>query len=63
VLEAYPAHTDALFNLAQLQMRAGDLKTASELYARYLAMEPPEEWAAIARKAATYCSAQLAYRP
>jgi len=60
VLEVDPTNADALFNLAQLQMRAGALKSACELYNRYLAMAPAEEWAAIARKAVAYCSAQLA---
>ena len=59
-LEADPRHSDALFNLAQLRMQAGDLAVAKGLYERYLALGPPEEWAATARKAIVYCSATAA---
>lgn len=56
VLGADPRHADALFNLAQLRMQAGELGPAKALYERYLALSPPEEWAATARKAIVYCS-------
>jgi tetratricopeptide (TPR) repeat protein len=59
VLDADPAHADALFNLAQLRMQAGDIAAAKALYERYLALDPPDAWAATARKALTYCAAQL----
>ncbi len=57
VLEADPDHLDALFNLAQLRMQAGELGAAKALYERYLALGPPEDWAATARKAVLYCTA------
>ena len=44
-------------NLAQLRMQAGDLGAARALYERYLALGPPDEWAATARKAIVYCMA------
>jgi tetratricopeptide (TPR) repeat protein len=56
VLEAEPKHTDALFNLAQLRMQAGELAAAKALYERYLALNPPDDWAATARKAIVYCT-------
>ena len=57
VLDADPNHPDALFNLAQLRMKAGEMATARALYERYLALGPPDDWAATARKAITYCMA------
>jgi hypothetical protein len=60
VLDAEPTHPDALFNLAQLRMQAGELAAAKRLYERYLALGPPEEWAATARKAIVYCTATVA---
>jgi tetratricopeptide (TPR) repeat protein len=57
VLAADPAYLDALFNLAQLRMQAGDMGEAKALYERYLALDPPPDWAAMARKALTYCAA------
>jgi hypothetical protein len=59
VLDAEPDHPDALFNLAQLRMNAGEMGAAKALYERYLALGPPEEWAAVARKAILYCAARL----
>ncbi|HZZ87580.1 MAG TPA: tetratricopeptide repeat protein [Caulobacteraceae bacterium] len=58
VVAADPAHADAVFNLAQLTMNAGDLAAAQGLYERYLALGPPPDWAALARKAILYCAAQ-----
>jgi tetratricopeptide (TPR) repeat protein len=60
VLDADPDHPDALFNLAQLRMQAGAMAPAKALYERYLALGPPDDWAATARKAIHYCSARLA---
>jgi hypothetical protein len=40
-------------------MKAGDLAEAKALYEQYLALDPPAEWAATARKAITYCAAKL----
>jgi tetratricopeptide (TPR) repeat protein len=59
VLEEDPAHADALFNLAQLRMKAGEMGEAKALYERYLALGPPDDWAATARKAILYCAAGL----
>ena len=60
VIEADPAHVDAVFNLAQLRMKRGELTEAKALYERYLAGDPPAEWARTALKAIKYCEAQLA---
>jgi tetratricopeptide (TPR) repeat protein len=57
VLGADSGHADAVFNLAQLRMKAGDVGAAKTLYERYLALDPPDHWAATARKAITYCTA------
>ncbi|MFI4974334.1 MAG: tetratricopeptide repeat protein [Caulobacterales bacterium] len=59
VLDADPEHSDAVFNLAQLRMKAGEMGPAKALYERYLALGPPEDWAATARKAIMYCAASL----
>ncbi|MFI4934578.1 MAG: tetratricopeptide repeat protein [Caulobacterales bacterium] len=59
VLDADPAYSDAVFNLAQLKMKAGEIAAAKTLYERYLALGPPDDWAATARRAIVYCSAQL----
>jgi tetratricopeptide (TPR) repeat protein len=59
-LDADPAYSDAVFNLAQLRLQAGEIGQAKALYERYLALGPPDEWAAKARKAILYCNAQLA---
>jgi len=60
VLGLEPRHQDAVFNLAQILMRTGNLAEAKLFYERYLDLDPPANWAATARKAITYCSAQLA---
>jgi hypothetical protein len=39
-----------------LRMKAGEMATAKALYERYLALGPPEEWAATARRAILYCA-------
>lgn len=57
VLVADPRHADAVFNLARLRMIEGRLADAKTLYERYLALDPPEEWAATARKAIIVCMA------
>lgn len=44
-------YPDALFNLAQLRRARGDGAGARPLYRRYLATEPPSDWAAKARRA------------
>jgi len=54
-----PGHGDALFNRAQLLMKAGMMAEAKTHYERYLSLDPPSEWAAMARKAITYCAARL----
>jgi hypothetical protein len=54
-----PAYSDAVFNLAQLFLKTGEIARAKSLYERYLALDPPADWAATARKAITYCSSQL----
>ncbi|HEY2886699.1 MAG TPA: tetratricopeptide repeat protein [Rhizomicrobium sp.] len=59
VIEHDASYADALFNLARLQMKGGELASAKSLYEQYLALNPPAEWAATARKAITYCSARL----
>jgi tetratricopeptide (TPR) repeat protein len=59
VLQTDPKHPDALFNLAQLRMTAGNMSGAKELYERYLALDPPDAWAATARKAIIYCAVNL----
>ena len=59
VLAADPSYADALFNLAQLKMKAGAVAEAKDLYERYLALGPPDDWAATARKAIAYCAACL----
>jgi len=40
-------------------MKAGEIAEAKQLYLRYLELDPPDDWAATARKAITYCSARL----
>ena len=59
MLAADPAYADAVFNLAQLRMKAGAMAAAKALYERYLALDPPDDWAATARKAIPYCAARL----
>jgi tetratricopeptide (TPR) repeat protein len=59
VLELDPHYADAVFNLAQLQLKAGMLTEAKVLYERYLTLGPPPDWAATARRAITYCAAKL----
>jgi tetratricopeptide (TPR) repeat protein len=59
VLSAEPGHSDAVFNLAQLRMRTDEMDNAKALFERYLALNPPDEWAAKARKAIAYCAARL----
>ncbi len=59
VLDADPNHADALFNLAQLRMKAGEMRSAKTLYERYLALGPPDDWAATARKAILYCATMV----
>lgn len=59
VLDADPNHADALFNLAQLRMKAGEMRSAKALYERYLALGPPDDWAAMARKAIRYCATMV----
>jgi tetratricopeptide (TPR) repeat protein len=54
-----PDYADAVFNLAQLRLQAGALGEAKALYERYLALGPPEAWAATARKAILLCAARL----
>lgn len=56
VLDADPRHSDAVFNLAQLRMKSGDMGEAKTLYERYLALDPPEDWARTARRALQVCS-------
>jgi len=56
VLDADPRHPDAVFNLAQLRMKSGAMAEAKTLYERYLALDPPEDWARTARRALRYCS-------
>ena len=58
-LDADPTYADAVFNLAGLTMKAGEIGAAKSLYERFLTLDPPADWAATARKAITYCSAQL----
>jgi tetratricopeptide (TPR) repeat protein len=58
-LETDPAYSDAVFNLAQLRMRLDQMAAAKALYERYLTLDPPDDWAATARKAIIYCTARL----
>jgi tetratricopeptide (TPR) repeat protein len=60
ILGLEPRHQDAVFNLAQILMRTGNLAEAKLFYERYLDLDPPPNWAALARKAITYCTSQLA---
>jgi len=59
VLADDPAYADAVFNLARLKLKAGDMGEAKGLYERYLALDPPDDWAATARKAIVLCAAEL----
>ena len=59
-LDADPTYSDAVFDLAQLRLKAGEIAPAKALYERYLALDPPDAWAATARKAILLCTAQLA---
>jgi tetratricopeptide (TPR) repeat protein len=59
VIEDDPTNADALFNLAQLFLKSDVLVEARALYERYLALDPPPEWAAKARRAAAYCAVRL----
>ena len=59
-LDADPTYSDAVFNLAQLRLKGGEIASAKGLYERYLALDPPDAWAATARKAILLCTAQLA---
>jgi tetratricopeptide (TPR) repeat protein len=59
VIEADMKHADAIFNLARLRVKTGDLATAKGLYEIYLALGPPDDGAAAARKAILYCAANL----
>jgi tetratricopeptide (TPR) repeat protein len=59
VVDSDPQHSDAVFNLAQIFMKTGEIAEAKVLYERYLTLDPPSDWAATARKAITYCAAQL----
>ncbi len=59
LLEIDPRYSDAVFNRAQLLMKAGHIAHAKSLYERYLVLDPPADWAATARKAITYCTARL----
>lgn len=54
-----PGYADARFNLAQLELTRGALADAKEHYERYLAGNPPAEWAEKARRAIHYCAASL----
>jgi len=56
VVGADPTYADAIFNLAQLRMNAGEMAEAKALYERYLTLNPPDPWAATARKALIYCA-------
>jgi hypothetical protein len=40
-------------------MKLGAMSEAKALYERYLALGPPDEWAATARKAIVYCASEL----
>jgi len=60
VLSVDASYADAVFNLAQLKVRGGAVAEAKALYERYLALAPPDEWAATARKAIAYCDVSLA---
>ncbi len=59
ILKSDPRHSDAVFNLAQLRMKAGAVDEAKALYERYLALDPPADWALTARRAIQYCSGRL----
>lgn len=59
LIELDATHADAVFNLAQLRMNAGEMTQAKALYERYLALDPPAEWATMAKKAILVCSSRL----
>jgi hypothetical protein len=61
VLGLEPRHQDAVFNLAQILMKTGNIAEAKLFYERYLDLDPPAAWAATARRAITYCTAQLSH--
>jgi hypothetical protein len=52
-------HADAVFNLAQLRMKSGQMGVANSLHERILTLDQPADRAATARKAITHCSARL----
>lgn len=60
LLDDAPDHADGRFNLAQLELKRGELLAAKAHYELYLAGDPPADWAAKARRAITYCAAKLA---
>lgn len=51
------SYADARFNLAQLNLKRGALSEAKAHFERYLASDPPPDWADKARRAILYCSA------
>lgn len=58
-LEAEPDYADARFNLAQLELKRGALEDAKTHFERYLAGDPPSDWADKARRAIRYCTVAL----
>jgi tetratricopeptide (TPR) repeat protein len=54
-----PDYADARFNLAQLELKRGALAEAKMHFERYLASDPPAEWAIKARRAIQYCAAAI----
>ncbi|MGE3249229.1 MAG: tetratricopeptide repeat protein [Hyphomonadaceae bacterium] len=58
-LKTEPLYGDALFNLAQLELKRGEIAEARALFERYLEADPPSDWAAKARRAIQYCTARL----
>ncbi|HEV2363589.1 MAG TPA: tetratricopeptide repeat protein [Caulobacteraceae bacterium] len=57
VVRADPGYADAVFNLAQLKLKKGEAGAARALFQRYLALDPPADWAVLARKGLMVCAA------
>ena len=58
-LNTDPDYADARFNLAQLDLKRGALAEAKSHFERYLAGDPPADWAHKARRAIQYCATLL----
>ena len=57
-IAADPGYADPVFNLAQLQFEAGAYAAASDLWQRYLALDPDSDWSRKARQGVAICRQQ-----